>query len=69
VQALIEHEYEVRGVTPNYPAADLAEIGMALFNGLGIDRLVDPTAVTDQMLDTTLSFLFDAMGVEPQDAT
>ncbi len=69
VQALIEHEYEVRGVTPNYPAADLAEIGMALFNGLGIDRLVDPTAVTDQMLDTTLSFLFDAMGVDPQDAT
>ena len=44
-----------------------AEIGMALFNGLSIDRLVDPTAVTDQMLDTTLSFLFDAMGVEPQD--
>jgi len=69
VRALIEHEYEVRGVTPNYPAADLAEIGMALFNGLGIDRLVDPTAVSDQMLDTTLSFLFDAMGVKPQDAT
>ncbi|MDP9334581.1 MAG: TetR/AcrR family transcriptional regulator [Actinomycetota bacterium] len=67
VQALIEHEYEVRGVTPNYPTADLAEIGMALFNGLGIDRLVDQSAVTDQMLDTTLSFLFDAMGVNAQD--
>ena len=66
VQALIEHEYEVLGVAPKYPTADLAEIGMALFNGLGIDRLVDPTAVTDQMLDTTLSFLFDAMGVHPQ---
>ena len=67
VQALIEHEYEVLGVAPNYPTADLAEIGMALFNGLGIDRLVDPSAVTDQMLDTTLSFLFDAMGVHRQD--
>jgi AcrR family transcriptional regulator len=66
VQALIEREYEVLGVTPNYPTSDLAEIGMALFNGLGIDRLVDPTAVTDRMLDTTLSFLFDAMGVDPQ---
>ena len=67
VQALIEHEYEAAGVSPKYPTADLAEIGMALFNGLGIDRLVDPSAVTDQMLDTTLSFLFDAMGVHRQD--
>jgi hypothetical protein len=41
---------------------------MALFNGLGIDRLVDPSAVTDQMVDTTLSFLFDAMGVDRRDA-
>ena len=41
---------------------------MALFNGLGLDRLVDPSAVTDQMVDTTLSFLFDAMGVDPQEA-
>jgi AcrR family transcriptional regulator len=70
VQALIEHEYEAVGVVPKYPAADLAEIGMALFNGLGLDRLIDPTAVTDAMLDTTLSFLFDAMGVDaPDDAT
>ena len=67
VQALIEHEYEAVGVTPNYPTADLAEIGLALFNGLGIDRLVDPSAVTDHLLDTTLSFLFDAMGVNRQD--
>jgi AcrR family transcriptional regulator len=67
VQALIEHEYEAVGVRPNYPTADLAEIGMALFNGLGIDRLVDPSAVDDRMLDTTLRFLFDAMGVDAKD--
>jgi len=65
VQALIDHEYEVRGAAPHYPTAALAEIGLALFNGLGIDRLVDPSAVTDEMLDTTLTFLFDAMGVDP----
>jgi AcrR family transcriptional regulator len=68
VQALIEHEYEAVGVTPNYPTADLAEIGLALFNGLGIDRLVDPSAVTDHLLDTTLSFLFNSMGVDRQDS-
>jgi AcrR family transcriptional regulator len=64
VQALIEHEYEIIGVSPSYPARDLAEISLALFNGLGFDRLVNPSAVTDQTLDTTLSFLYDAMGVE-----
>ena len=64
VQALIEHEYATIGMTPNYPARDLAEISLALFNGLTIDRLINPSAVTDETLDTTLSFLYDAMGVD-----
>jgi AcrR family transcriptional regulator len=63
VQKLIEHEYATIGGSPKYPTADLAEISLALFSGLGIDRLANPTAVTDEMLDTTLSFLYDAMGV------
>jgi AcrR family transcriptional regulator len=64
VQQLIEHEYATVGVSPSYPTSDLAEISLALFNGLGVDRLVNPSAVTEQMLDTTLAFLYDAMGVE-----
>jgi AcrR family transcriptional regulator len=64
VQALIEHEYAIIGGSPTYPTADLAEISLALFNGLGIDRIVNPSAITDEMLDTTLSFLYDAMGVD-----
>jgi AcrR family transcriptional regulator len=64
VQALIDHEYAMLGASSSYPTSDLAEIALALFNGLGIDRLVNPTAVTDEMLDTTLSFLYDAMGVD-----
>jgi AcrR family transcriptional regulator len=67
VQELIQHEYAAVGVTPSYPTRDLAEISLALINGLGIDRLVNPDAVTDEMLDTTLAFLYDAMGVD-QDA-
>jgi hypothetical protein len=63
VQQLIEDEFATVGVSPSYPSSDLAEISLALFNGLGIDRLVNPSAVTDQMLDTTLAFLYDAMGV------
>jgi AcrR family transcriptional regulator len=64
VQQLIEDEYATVGVSPSYPTSDLAEISLALFNGLGIDRLVNPSAVTEQMLDTTLAFLYDAMGVQ-----
>jgi len=64
VQQIIEDEYAAVGVSPSYPTKDLAEISLALFNGLGMDRLVNPSAVTDDMLDTTLTFLYDAMGVE-----
>jgi AcrR family transcriptional regulator len=67
VQALIEHEYEMVGVQPPYPTRDLAEISLALFNGLGIDRLIDPSTVDDETLDTTLAFLYDAMGVGRED--
>ncbi|HYU40119.1 MAG TPA: TetR/AcrR family transcriptional regulator [Acidimicrobiia bacterium] len=67
VQQLIEHEYTVVGGSPKYPTRDLAEISLALFNGLGIVRLANPSAVTDEMLDTTLTFLYDAMGVDGED--
>jgi AcrR family transcriptional regulator len=63
VQQLIEHEYAAVGASTNYPTDHLAEISRALFNGLGMDRLVNPSAVTDELLDTTLTFLYDAMGV------
>src|SRR5262249_49537512 len=69
VQQLIEHEYAVVGGSPKYPTRDLAEISLALFNGLGIVLLANPSAVTDEMLDTTLSFMYDAMGVDDADAS
>lgn len=67
VRQLIEHEYAAIGADARYPTQDLAEISLALFNGLGIDRLANPTAVSDEMLDTTLTFLYDAMGVNGKD--
>jgi hypothetical protein len=50
--------------TSKYPTAHLAEISLALFNGLGIDRMVDPTSVTDELLDTVLTYLYDSLGVD-----
>jgi AcrR family transcriptional regulator len=64
VQALIEHEYAAIGGTPKYPTRELAEISLALYSGLGIDRLIDPSAITEQTFDTTLALLYDSMGVD-----
>jgi AcrR family transcriptional regulator len=63
VQGLIDREYAAVGATTNHPTRDLAMISLALFSGLGMARLVDPTAVDEQTLDTTLSFLYESMGV------
>ena len=64
VQELIEREYAAIGAKGQYPTRDLAEISLALFNGLGVSRLVDPSAITEQTLDITLALLYDSMGVE-----
>jgi AcrR family transcriptional regulator len=64
VQALMEREYAAVGATPEYPTRELAAISLALFSGLSIDRIVDPTAITERTFDTTLALLYDSMGVD-----
>ncbi len=64
VQELIEHEYAAVGVKGKYPTRDLAEISLALFNGLGVNQLADPSAITEQTIDITLALLYDSMGVD-----
>jgi AcrR family transcriptional regulator len=63
VQRLIEQQHAARGATARYPARQLAEISLAVFEGLSIHRLLDPDSVTDETLGTTLSAFFDLMGV------
>jgi AcrR family transcriptional regulator len=64
VTEMVEAEYAAVGTVPRYPTGHLAEISTALFNGLGIDRLVDPASVTEATLDTVLAYLYDSMGVD-----
>lgn len=64
VTEMVETEYANVGSTSKYPTAHLAEISLALFSGLGIDRLVDPDSVTEETLDTVLTYLYDSMGVD-----
>jgi AcrR family transcriptional regulator len=61
VRKLIDEEYASIGMAPRYATEDVAEISLALFGGLGLDRLVDPSAVTEGTLDTTLALLYDAL--------
>jgi AcrR family transcriptional regulator len=65
VRQLIDEEYATIGVRPKYSTREIAEISLALFGGFGIDRLVDPLAVTEATLDTTLTLLYEALRDEP----
>jgi AcrR family transcriptional regulator len=64
VTEMVETEYTAVGTTSKYPTAHPAETSLALFSGLGIDRMVDPTSVTNDLLDTVLTYLYDSMGVD-----
>ena len=68
-QKLIEQQYAAIGGKPRYPTRELAEISESLFSGLSLHRLVDPSAITEQTLDTVLSWLYDAMGVDADPET
>jgi AcrR family transcriptional regulator len=61
VRQLIDEEYATLGAPPAYDTEHLAEISLALFGGLRVDRLVDPNAVTEATLGTALTLLYDAL--------
>jgi AcrR family transcriptional regulator len=65
VVQLIETELKLSalGGTTKYPVREQAAISLALFEGLGMARLIDPRSVTDATLDTVLALLYDAWGV------
>jgi AcrR family transcriptional regulator len=65
VQELIDAEYAALQIVPRYASADIAAMSLALFGGFGLDRLVDPRAVSSETLDTTLTLLFEVLA-EPE---
>ena len=66
VVQLIESELTALGGTPKYPIREQATISLALFEGLGMARLIDPRSMTGTTLDTVLALLYDAWGI-PED--
>jgi AcrR family transcriptional regulator len=67
IESLIEREHgSVRG-DPPHPTRALAEFSRAVFNGLAMTRLVDPDAITEETIDTTLQMLYESMGAKDDD--
>jgi AcrR family transcriptional regulator len=64
---MIEQEWARRGATPKFDVEAEAKISLALFNGLGLARLVDPESVDESTLETALEFMYDALGVRDED--
>jgi AcrR family transcriptional regulator len=63
VEGMIAGEYQRRGATPAHPVPLLALISLALFDGLDIERLIDPDSLTADVEGGVLGFLFDTIGV------
>jgi AcrR family transcriptional regulator len=64
VEQLLTEEYDAADKPPGYPPADLAMISVALFDGLGVYRLIDPSLTSDQTLTAALQFLSDAIDLD-----
>jgi AcrR family transcriptional regulator len=68
IVAIIGTEYERAGVPPRYPVDVLAVISSALFEGLGMTRLINPSLVTRETVDSVLQFLYDTTAASWGDA-
>jgi AcrR family transcriptional regulator len=64
VVQMLESEYNRMGARPRFSTSILAVISIALFDGLGIGRLVDPATFTEETLDETLAFLYATIGFD-----
>ena len=62
IAGVIRREYERSGVDPEYPIDVLATISSALFEGLGVTRLINPELVQRDTVDAVLGFLWNTIG-------
>jgi AcrR family transcriptional regulator len=62
IAGVISREYDRLGVKPDYPINVLATISSALFEGLGVTRLINPSLVNRDTVDAVLGFLWNTIG-------
>ena len=62
IAGVIRKEYDRHGVEPVYPIDVLATISSALFEGLGVTRLINPALVGRDTVNAVLGFLWNTIG-------
>ncbi|HEV2309286.1 MAG TPA: TetR/AcrR family transcriptional regulator [Acidimicrobiia bacterium] len=60
VTRMVEQGWAMLGAHPKVSATAVAMISLAIFNGLDLERLVDPEAVPDTITEDVLTFLVGA---------
>ncbi len=63
-QEMMTNEASARGRELPFSVEEAAKITLAIFNGLWIDKLIEPDSVSDETFDTVLAFLYKAFDVE-----
>jgi AcrR family transcriptional regulator len=66
---MLESAYASVGARPEFPVPMLATMSMALFEGLGLGRLVEPAIFTTGVVTDALEFLDATLGVEPPETS
>jgi AcrR family transcriptional regulator len=64
VARMIQHEYERVGADAPFPLPTLARISISMFNGLGMQRMFDPSGRYAERLQSVMEFLFATIGVD-----
>jgi AcrR family transcriptional regulator len=65
VQNMIQREYDRIGAEAPFPLSTLARISIAMFNGLGMQRLYDPMIFAEGF-ESVIEFLFATIGVDTE---
>jgi AcrR family transcriptional regulator len=63
----LEARHATTGVALTYPAEQLATAILALANGLAMNALAEPDAVSDQLLGEILDLLYDGLAARAHD--
>ena len=61
--AMLQEAYAGVGAEPDLPVPTAATLSVALFDGLALGRLADPTAFDEKLLADALAFLVGAIGI------
>jgi AcrR family transcriptional regulator len=62
-EGLIATEHEQRGTRPRYPVPLLALISLCLYDGVELQRLIDPDSIDQMTDDALLQFLHENNGL------